>query len=292
MTDQVLTFIENNIGRIRLNRPKAIHALTPGMCDAINTALLAWRTDDSVTAVMIDHTEGRGFCAGGDITSMRDRKPGIEDARERMRQTGETVLALLSLEKPLIAAVDGPAYGAGFGLAAAADFVVATPRARLRCGRLTAPRWTSLTVRLPRAGTTTMSASTCTTRCGWDWAVWDANRRGGRGPPSSRRTAKPASPSEPNDFWKNRWHRCGVRSDRTGVVYTRADTRADQVLPEEPRGVFPGAKVTANVTADTTASSGILRRDGAAKRRSPTRSAKPRTRKRLPPRRRRGVTTP
>ena len=41
MTDQVLTFIENNIGRIRLNRPKAIHALTPGMCDAINTALLA-----------------------------------------------------------------------------------------------------------------------------------------------------------------------------------------------------------------------------------------------------------
>ena len=67
MTDQIFTFIDNGVGRIRLNRPKAIHALTPEMCHAIIDALVAWARDDQVAAVMIDHAEGRGFCAGGDI---------------------------------------------------------------------------------------------------------------------------------------------------------------------------------------------------------------------------------
>src|SRR3546814_18152277 len=76
MTDQVLISLDNGVGRIRLNRPKAIHALTTEMCDAIIAALLAWREDESVVAVMLDHAEGRGFCAGGDIAMIANSARG------------------------------------------------------------------------------------------------------------------------------------------------------------------------------------------------------------------------
>jgi len=54
VTDDVLILKEDRIGRIRLNRPKAIHALTTRMCEVISDALLQWRSDDSVEAVIID----------------------------------------------------------------------------------------------------------------------------------------------------------------------------------------------------------------------------------------------
>ena len=129
MTDQVLTFIENNIGRIRLNRPKAIHALTPGMCDAINTALLAWRTDDSVTAVMIDHTEGRGFCAGGDIALIANSAKADCVEAERFFHLEYRMNHLLFVyEKPIVAFIDGIVMGGGVGISLPARYRVATER--------------------------------------------------------------------------------------------------------------------------------------------------------------------
>jgi len=64
MTDEVLILVEGGVGRLRLNRPKAIHALTREMCVAMSDALLEWREDPAIRLVMIDHAEGRGFCAG------------------------------------------------------------------------------------------------------------------------------------------------------------------------------------------------------------------------------------
>ena len=129
MTDQVLTFIENNIGRIRLNRPKAIHALTPDMCDAINTALLAWRTDDSVTAVMIDHTEGRGFCAGGDIALIANSAKADCVEAERFFHLEYRMNHLLFVyEKPIVAFIDGIVMGGGVGISLPARYRVATER--------------------------------------------------------------------------------------------------------------------------------------------------------------------
>src|SRR3546814_1811680 len=63
------------IGRITLNRPKALHALTLGICEDMIEALLAWRKQPAVKAIVIDHGEGRGFCAGGEIgrASCRER---------------------------------------------------------------------------------------------------------------------------------------------------------------------------------------------------------------------------
>ncbi|MEG8221083.1 enoyl-CoA hydratase/isomerase family protein [Sphingomonas sp. HH69] len=129
MTDQVLTFIENTIGRIRLNRPKAIHALTPAMCEAINTALLAWRTDDSVTAVMIDHSEGRGFCAGGDIALIANSAQTDCVEAERFFHLEYQMNHLLFVyDKPIVAFIDGIVMGGGVGISLPARYRVATER--------------------------------------------------------------------------------------------------------------------------------------------------------------------
>ena len=68
----VLTMVEGPVGRLRLNRPKALHALTMPMCSAMLDALDAWRVDKTVEVVTIDHAEGRGFCAGGDIRMLAE----------------------------------------------------------------------------------------------------------------------------------------------------------------------------------------------------------------------------
>ena len=67
MTEELIIRTEGAAGRIRLNRPKAIHALTAGMAEGILRTLEGWRGDGAVEVVMLDHAEGRGFCAGGDI---------------------------------------------------------------------------------------------------------------------------------------------------------------------------------------------------------------------------------
>ena len=137
MTDQVLTIIENGVGRIRLNRPKAIHALTPDMCDAINDALLAWRDDDAVTAIMIDHLPAadgdpklsRGFCAGGDIALIANSAKADCVEAERFFTLEYRMNHLLFVyPKPIVAFIDGIVMGGGVGLSLPARFRVATER--------------------------------------------------------------------------------------------------------------------------------------------------------------------
>ena len=71
-TDEMIIRREGIAGFLTLNRPKAIHALTAGMDAAMQAALLDWADDDGVRAVIVDHSEGRGFCAGGDIAFLRN----------------------------------------------------------------------------------------------------------------------------------------------------------------------------------------------------------------------------
>jgi enoyl-CoA hydratase/carnithine racemase len=61
----VLTRIDDRAGRVTLNRPSALHALNLEMCADMLRALLAWRGDRGVKAVLLDHAGERGFCAGG-----------------------------------------------------------------------------------------------------------------------------------------------------------------------------------------------------------------------------------
>src|SRR4029434_10880888 len=58
---------EGLAGRLRLNRPKALHSLNRQMVRDMAAALIEWRNDPDVRIILVDHTEGRGFCAGGDV---------------------------------------------------------------------------------------------------------------------------------------------------------------------------------------------------------------------------------
>ena len=132
MSDDVLISVEQGVGRIRLNRPKAIHALTTQMCDAMSAALLQWIREPAVELVIIDHAEGRGFCAGGDVVMLA--RSGNEDASDAKRFFfAEYRLnhLLFTYPKPTIAIMDGITMGGGVGISQPCEFRVATENTRL-----------------------------------------------------------------------------------------------------------------------------------------------------------------
>ncbi|WBQ15240.1 enoyl-CoA hydratase/isomerase family protein [Sphingobium yanoikuyae] len=129
MTDDVLIAVEGGVGRLRLNRPKAIHALTRAMCATMTDALLAWQDDVAIRVVMIDHAEGRGFCAGGDIRLIAESAAGDNLAARDFFATEYRLNHLLfTYGKPVIAFMDGITMGGGVGIAQPARYRVATER--------------------------------------------------------------------------------------------------------------------------------------------------------------------
>ena len=129
MTDDVLIAVEGGVGRLRLNRPKAIHALSRAMCATMTDALLAWQDDPAISAVMIDHAEGRGFCAGGDIRLIAESAAGDNLAARDFFATEYRLNHLLfTYGKPVIAFMDGITMGGGVGIAQPARYRVATER--------------------------------------------------------------------------------------------------------------------------------------------------------------------
>ena len=131
MTDDVLISVEGRVGRLSLNRPKAIHALNLPMCQAMIDALLAWRDSDAVEAVIIDHSEGRGFCAGGDIRMLAESgaKDGVE-ARAFFHTEYRLNHLLFTYPKPVVAFMDGITMGGGVGISQPAKYRVATEHTR------------------------------------------------------------------------------------------------------------------------------------------------------------------
>lgn len=133
MTTEVLVRTEGAAGVLSLNRPKAIHALTHGMVTAMTAALLAWRDDPAVAVVLIDHAEGRGFCAGGDVTLLRESALNDGGAAGRRFLFDEYRLnhLIMTYPKPVVAFMDGITMGGGVGISGPARFRVATPNTRL-----------------------------------------------------------------------------------------------------------------------------------------------------------------
>ena len=131
MTDDVLVSVEGGVGRLRLNRPKAIHALTTRMCEVMSEALLKWRSDPAIEIVIIDHAEGRGFCAGGDVVMLA--RSGNEDAEEAKRFFfAEYRLnhLLFTYPKPTLAIMDGITMGGGVGISLPCTYRIATENTR------------------------------------------------------------------------------------------------------------------------------------------------------------------
>ena len=127
MSDEpaVLLAVQDGVATITLNRPAARNALNLDMRRALAQAIARVRDDAQVHSVILTGAGG-AFCSGGDITSMQDTAQTGLPWRERIRGLHLWFPDLVNLEKPVIAAVDGPAFGAGLSLALAADFVIAT----------------------------------------------------------------------------------------------------------------------------------------------------------------------
>ncbi|AKH44007.1 enoyl-CoA hydratase [Altererythrobacter atlanticus] len=128
MTREVLTHRHGPVGHISLSRPKALHSLTRPMCLAMSEKLLEWHDDAGIEAVIIDHAEGRGFCAGGDVALVR--RSALEDGGETGRAFFHAEYRLNHLlftyPKPVLAFMDGVTMGGGVGLALPAKYRIAT----------------------------------------------------------------------------------------------------------------------------------------------------------------------
>jgi len=127
--DEIIARIEGAVGRITLNRPQALHALTTNMCRLMIQALLAWRDDAAVQLVLIDHSGERGFCAGGDIRMLAESGAGDGRLAREFFFTEYRLNTLLhDYPKPLVAIMDGVTMGGGVGLSRPCRFRVATER--------------------------------------------------------------------------------------------------------------------------------------------------------------------
>jgi enoyl-CoA hydratase len=131
MTDHVIATHEGRIGRLVLDRPKALNALDPGMIDALAAALEGWRAMPDVHAVTIEGSGERAFCAGGDIRAIRDAAvAGDAAAIERFFAAEYALnLAIATYPKPYVALVDGICMGGGIGVSAHGAYRVATEHA-------------------------------------------------------------------------------------------------------------------------------------------------------------------
>ena len=128
---EILAFVEGGVARLRLNRPKALHALSRDMCVAMSAALLEWREDATIEAVVLDHAEGRGFCAGGDVVMLA--RSGGGDGREAADFFAEEYRLnhlLFTYPKPVVAIMDGITMGGGVGIALPCRYRVATENTR------------------------------------------------------------------------------------------------------------------------------------------------------------------
>jgi len=129
MEMEAITYsVADGVATLTLNRPAKKNALDSVMRTEIGAVIAELRRDRGIQALVITGAGG-AFCAGGDLRAM-DTGGNAEVARNRMADLHVWMHDLLTLDRAVIAAVDGPAYGAGFGLALAADFIIASPRAR------------------------------------------------------------------------------------------------------------------------------------------------------------------
>ena len=133
MTD-LLERIEDGIAWLTLNRPDRLNAFSPAMLQALSEALQRLGGDGEVGAVVVTGA-GRGFCAGGDVKTMETRaSQGFEERVESLRRMHQLPLLLRTIPKVVIAMVNGPAVGAGLGLAMACDLRIAGRSARFGTG--------------------------------------------------------------------------------------------------------------------------------------------------------------
>lgn len=118
------------LGRIRLDRPKALNALTHGMVRAIDAALDRFADEESVACVVLTGEGERGLCAGGDLRSLYESE-GTAFAQAFWRDEYRLDARIAAYGKPFVAVMDGITMGGGVGVSAHARYRVVTERSRI-----------------------------------------------------------------------------------------------------------------------------------------------------------------
>jgi 2-(1,2-epoxy-1,2-dihydrophenyl)acetyl-CoA isomerase len=129
--ETVIWELDEGIGRITLNRPDSLNAWTTAFGEELKQVVTVDAADPAVRAVLVTGA-GRGFSSGADLKSGFDPDPedGMPNLRKELHEVYHPVIAgLRGLEKPVIAAVNGPAVGIGASLALACDLVLAAESA-------------------------------------------------------------------------------------------------------------------------------------------------------------------
>lgn len=135
MADTVLYEVSDGLATITLNRPEAMNAMNTEAKVALRDAVQAAAADDSVRAVLLTAAGDRAFCVGQDLkehvgTLLADREAGSGNTMNTVREHYNPIVrALTQMPKPVVAAVNGVAAGAGFGFALCADYRIAADTA-------------------------------------------------------------------------------------------------------------------------------------------------------------------
>jgi 2-(1,2-epoxy-1,2-dihydrophenyl)acetyl-CoA isomerase len=148
--------IDDRIGTLTLDRPDALNAMSPEMIGEM-TAAFAWLADRAPLRALIVTGEGRAFSSGGDVTWFRKgvEEEGFDlpsDVRRGAEVLHQAIVDFQRIPFPVIAAINGPAAGAGFSLALNCDIRIASEDAILVCayGRIGASPDGGMTYFLPR----------------------------------------------------------------------------------------------------------------------------------------------
>ncbi|MEE7450737.1 3-hydroxyisobutyryl-CoA hydrolase [Methylobacterium radiotolerans] len=118
------------LGRLRLDRPKALNALTHGMVGEIDRALDRFSADPGIAAVLLTGEGERGLCAGGDLRTLYD-STDLVAAENFWRDEYRLDARIAQYEKPFVAVMDGITMGGGVGLAGHAAHRIVTDRSRV-----------------------------------------------------------------------------------------------------------------------------------------------------------------
>ncbi len=130
--EDVLVSVDNGVGLVTLNRPKAINSLNYAMVKGLAKALADWADDDTVHAVLLTGAGERGLCAGGDVIAIYHSARG-DGTEARAFWADEYVLnaRMASYPKPYVAVMDGIVMGGGVGISAHAGIRVVTDTTKM-----------------------------------------------------------------------------------------------------------------------------------------------------------------
>ncbi|TPG35888.1 enoyl-CoA hydratase/isomerase family protein [Mycolicibacterium hodleri] len=130
--EDILVNVENGVGLVTLNRPKAINSLTHGMVTDLEKALRKWENDDSVQSVLLSGSGERGLCAGGDVIAIYHSAKG-DGAEARSFWHDEYLLNayIARYPKPYVAVMDGIVMGGGVGVAAHGSVRIVTDTTKM-----------------------------------------------------------------------------------------------------------------------------------------------------------------